>query len=567
VYTESTHLQQQFPNLTGGDGERFKTWLTQATDIFDLPDSVRQFAGELDFERSVGRVIGKVMRIPHLASAVRKSGLTRAHLHALIALAQAGHGYGPDDLVVADWWLQQLGDAANRRIAEVLPPEADDDGFVDYRSAWIRRHAGEGKTMPPPGRAAAKPAAWPPSLEKWSLRLGARLSQLTGATHPGPGDATLDPPIRGVNVFGYFKSPIGLGAASTGLCQALEIAGYQHRDILLPNDAIDDITLDDLFPDLAFHFPWNVVVSYPHIEYQLQATRPRCFFEGRETIGYFAWEQRDFPASWAARLAPYDRLWALSRFAAEAIASGVGRPVSALPCSVETGPGMSKPEARAKFGIPLDKFVVGYIFDAASSIERKNPWALLTAVFNAFERADDVLLVLKIGNGRRPDFVARVNEIAQQAQEACRHVIIITDTLPKRDVEALLCAMDVYVSLHRSEGFGYTLAEAMLLGVPVVATAYSGNLDFMRAGTSHLVSCREVPVRRRDGPFETGTVWAEPDPDHAVSILRGIRADYPAAAAKALLAIEDARAIVSPAAVANAVAALLEGSSAPAAEA
>jgi glycosyltransferase involved in cell wall biosynthesis len=225
---------------------------------------------------------------------------------------------------------------------------------------------------------------------------------------------------------------------------------------------------------------------------------------------------------------------------------------------------MSKPAARAKFGIPLDKFVVGYIFDAASSIERKNPWALLTALFNAFERADDIVLVLKIGNGRRPDFVARVNEIARQAQDACRHVIIITDTLPKHDVEALLCAMDVYVSLHRSEGFGYTLAEAMLLGVPVMATGYSGNLDFMRDSNSHLVHCREVPVLRRDGPFETGTVWAEPDPDHAVSILREIRADYPAAAAKALLAREDARSIVSPAAVANAVAALLESSSAPA---
>ena len=120
--------------------------------------------------------------------------------------------------------------------------------------------------------------------------------------------------------------------------------------------------------------------------------------------------------------------------------------------------------------------------------------------------------------------------------------------------------MDVYVSLHHSEGFGYTLAEAMLLGVPAVATGYSGNLDFMTDHNSHLVAWREVPITRRDGPFESGTVWAEPDIDHAVEILRGIRQDYAAASLRAARAVVDLASVVSPAAVAGSVAAIIDGS-------
>jgi glycosyltransferase involved in cell wall biosynthesis len=323
-----------------------------------------------------------------------------------------------------------------------------------------------------------------------------------------------------------------------------------------------DHSLADLFPDFTFASPRSIDVTYPHIDYQLQAVRPRCFFRGRETWAYVAWEQRDFSAAWRGRLAPYDRLCALSRFAADAIAGGTGRPVEVLPCAVEVGEPLGKREARARHGLPADAFVIGFFFDAASSIERKNPWAVVEAVRRAFGDSRDVHLLLKVGSGERPDFAAPMAELRQRAASACRNVRVITDYLPKREVEALFCALDVYVSLHRSEGFGYTLAEAMLLGVPCVATRYSGNLDFMNDANSSLVDCREVVVQAREGPFELGTLWGEADLDHAAALLRTHYDDPQAAARRARAAAVAVADVLSPAAVARTLEGLLTGRSA-----
>lgn len=556
LHAESPHLQEQFPDVTGADFPRFKEWLAEAGDVLDCPGPVRDFISGFDFERSMARVLGKSLRIPGLVDEIRRDDYGRDHLARLVGGAQAGCGYGADDLVIADWWLEGLGDVARRRVRSLLPPEAGQHGFAEYLGAWCRRH-GIVDAVTSPDEVDRTVAA----LEQ-SIVDGTEPGEHLAA---GRARAALVPQPRGVNVFGYFRSPIGLGTATTGLCRALECAGYEHRDLVIPNDSLDaSFTLDDLFPDFAFNYRRNIVVSYPHIEYQLQSVRPRCFFEGRETIGYFAWEQRDFPSAWSDRLAPYDKLCALSRFAAEGIARGVGRPVAVLPCVVETGAPVPKAAARAQFGIAADAFVVGYVFDAASSIERKNPLAVVDAVEKAFGRSRDVLLILKVGSGRRLEFASQMAEIERRVA-ALPGSTVIKDDLPRRDLEVLMCAMDVYLSLHRSEGFGYTLAEAMLLGIPAVATGYSGNLDFMTDRNSHLVAAREVVITKREGPFENGTVWAEPDIDHAVEILRRIRHDYSAACRRAADAVADLGSIVSAGAVAQSVAAIIEGTASGAA--
>jgi glycosyltransferase involved in cell wall biosynthesis len=558
LYAESAHLQEHFPDVAGVDFLRFRDWLASAGDVFDYPQNVRDFIPALDFERSMARVLGKSLRIPGLVEGIRRDGYNRAHLAALVGDAQHGCGYGADDLVIADWWLAHLGEAATRRIRALAPSEAGDVGFRDYLTAWCTRRGICDASTPPKEIDCVVASLQQCIVERAELTDVLAIASVA-APHVERARAALVPHARGINVFGYFRSPIGLGTATIGLCRALESAGYQHQDLVISNDALDaDVTLDDLFQDFAFNYPRNIVVSYPHIEYQLQSVRPRCFFDGRETIGYFAWEQRDFPSPWADRLLPYDKLCALSLFSAAGIARGVNRPVAVLPCVVETGAPVPKATARARFGIPAGTFVVGYVFDAASSIERKNPLAVIDAVEKAFGRSRDVVLVLKIGSGRRPDFAPQIAEI-ERRMEALPGSIVIKDYLPRGDVEALICAMDVYLSLHRSEGFGYTLAEAMLLGIPAVATGYSGNLDFMTDDNSHLVASREVTITRREGPFESGTVWAEPDIDHAVEILRHIHRDYSAACQRAADAVAEVASVVSPAAVAESVAAVIDG--------
>ena len=97
--------------------------------------------------------------------------------------------------------------------------------------------------------------------------------------------------------------------------------------------------------------------------------------------------------------------------------------------------------------------------------------------------------------------------------------IIIDDVYTRRDVLELLSSLDVYVSLHRSEGFGLTCAEAMALGVPVIASGYSGNLDFMNAENSLLVPVQRITTDRPYGPYPAGTVWGEPDLQVAAELM------------------------------------------------
>lgn len=581
IYENSPQLKAHFLNIADADSDRFQSWLKSEFDkIYEAPDDVLAFVASFDFERSVARILGKVLRVPHLVEEIRRDGFRREYLTSLIGLSQGGYGYDANDIVVFDWWLDLLGSDVHRRIAELLPPEAGQPRFRNYLAAWCR-----GRGIVASSEAPAVAARVSEALDRFLSHVQA--DEHSGAGSPGSdrqfeafsnrirsggeslrlADAeveaklrrALDPEPRGINVFGYFKSPIGLGAVADGLCKSFAVAGYTPKKLVIPSDAMDaDFATADLFQDFAFNYPRNLVVSYPHIDYQLQAVRPRCLFAGRETIGYFAWEQRDFPVMWRERLAPYDKLCALSRFAADSISRGVGRPVEVLPCTVEVGEPVAKDVARARFGIPLGKFVIGYIFDAASSIERKNPWAVIDAVANAFGHSDEVILVLKVGSGERPDLAPRTAEIRRRAARICGGAMLITDYLPKRDVEMLMCAFDVYVSLHRSEGFGYTLAEAMLLGVPTVASRYSGNLDFMNDENSYLIDCKEIVVTKREGPFETGTVWGNPDIDHAVETLRRIRANYPEAVARTHRSFASLNDTVSPAGVAKAITRILE---------
>ena len=150
--------------------------------------------------------------------------------------------------------------------------------------------------------------------------------------------------------------------------------------------------------------------------------------------------------------------------------------------------------------------------------ERKNPLAVVEAFKRAFPNDDDVLLVLKCSN-------AEVDpENATRLREATRHdrVRLIEGYVLRHEVTSLIAASDAYVSLHRSEGFGLTMAEAMSAGRIVIATGYSGNMEFMRPDNSFLVRHRLVEATEDHGPYRKGTEWAEPDVDHATELMRWV---------------------------------------------
>jgi glycosyltransferase involved in cell wall biosynthesis len=215
--------------------------------------------------------------------------------------------------------------------------------------------------------------------------------------------------------------------------------------------------------------------------------------------------------------------------------------------------------------MPRNRFNVFYAFDVMSVVERKNPFGVIEAYRRAFgKRSDGTRLVLKVHQleraaglessvGLPPDFAARLRREMEEIGG-----VLITRSLSRAEMTALMGGCDVYLSLHRSEGFGLTLAEAMMLGRPCIATGYSGNLDFMNVGNSHLVAWRRVTLDRTHGPYEAGTSWAEPDLDHAASLLVRVRENPEEAMAKATLAREQLQRDYSPEGVGRAMVGRLE---------
>jgi glycosyltransferase involved in cell wall biosynthesis len=212
---------------------------------------------------------------------------------------------------------------------------------------------------------------------------------------------------------------------------------------------------------------------------------------------------------------------------------------------------------KRRHGLDPDTFVVLYVFDANSSIERKNPEAALRAFSGAFGPKDPVQLCIKVSNSGKLEHRQRLHTFFREAVKLGSRVRIVTENQSRLETLNLISAVDCYMSLHRSEGFGYTCAEAMGYGVPVIATRYSGNLDYMDDLTAYLVDAKEVEVQRAEGPFQRGSVWAEPDLDSAVHALQTVFRNRDEAVARGVRGQELIRSRLSPAAIGRRVAALL----------
>jgi glycosyltransferase involved in cell wall biosynthesis len=230
-------------------------------------------------------------------------------------------------------------------------------------------------------------------------------------------------------------------------------------------------------------------------------------------IVYPAWELPRYPEEWARELEHYDEVWAASRYARDSFASTVQRPVLHMPLPCQ--PLLGRQHARRHFGLSQTAYVFLFFFDFTSFVDRKNPFALLSAFAKLREARPyaDVQLVVKV-NHRESD-AAGFARLVAALEPHRRHALLVDRGLGDDEVKSLVRACDAFVSLHRAEGFGLGLGEAMYFGKPVVATGYSGNLDFMTPETALLVGHTLVPVREAQYPHAAGQVWAEPDVDEA----------------------------------------------------
>lgn len=239
-------------------------------------------------------------------------------------------------------------------------------------------------------------------------------------------------------------------------------------------------------------------------------------------IVYPAWELPRYPREWAAQLDRFDEIWAPSRFIQSALEAAVSRPVHLLPLACEVG--IHTFRSRRYFGIPEAAYAFLFYFDFRSFAARKNPAAVIEAFARACARAPEcnATLVIKVhGSAAAPEALAALQ--AQLARLAMPYVLIDRQ-MDDNDTKCLARCCDCFVSLHRAEGFGRGLAEAMYLGKPVIATRHSGNLDFMDDDSALLVDCELIPVRDGEYPHWQSQVWADADVEqaagHMLSLLR-----------------------------------------------
>lgn len=235
---------------------------------------------------------------------------------------------------------------------------------------------------------------------------------------------------------------------------------------------------------------------------------------GRYRIAYWAYELPRVPKHWVRASSAFHEIWAPSAFVADAlIASGVKTPVRTMPHPVAVG----SPAAMRRAGD--NGFAVLTMGDLKSSASRKNLLGSIEIYKRAFPReAPGTRLIVKIQSGEAQ---AGFQDAANAAIGGRGDIALRTERLTDAEVGQMIASASVFLSPHRSEGYGLTIAEALLAGVPALATGWSGNMDFMEALPELLIAYALAPVNDAAGVYkDTALEWAEPNIDDAVQKLR-----------------------------------------------
>jgi glycosyltransferase involved in cell wall biosynthesis len=327
-----------------------------------------------------------------------------------------------------------------------------------------------------------------------------------------------------VCVAGLLSTPTGIGEGGRLCGRALAELGYDVLNVDL-SDLLQGRPAKGGRPPLLERGPGTVILHFnPDNLPAILTLLGRRRLRGKRIIGYWAWELARIPEAWRPAFAEVDEVWAPSRFVADAVRPFTEKPVRVVPHPAAQGRiGRPRREAFGTAGI----FAALCMFSFASSFPRKNPVAAVQAFRRAFGDAADRLLIVKVSDG--DESPEEMEELRAAIGEAS-NIRIEERRLGDEERLDLIASVDVLLSLHRSEGFGLVLAEAMLAGVPVIATAWSGNVDFMDEASAMLVPCRMIPASDRRGIYDPGEFWADPDVEAAAEKLAAL-AGNPAAAA------------------------------------
>lgn len=352
----------------------------------------------------------------------------------------------------------------------------------------------------------------PSSLREWVDRfyLYPKLPCLTG-----PRDGNSGP----LTILGYFHSGLGIGEAARQQVLALRHAGISHAWMDVSHvQGIRDLE-DQRFtgvPAFPGTGPILVHVNASETGRILKYFPPRNLTR-RPIIGFWAWELNRPPLDWWRAFQYLDELWVPSEFVAEVFRPASPVPVRTVPIPVQRPP--TEGLGRIDFGIPEGTCLFLCMADGRSDLARKNISGSIRAFKMAHGDNPKAVLVVKLHHA---DFYMAEFRSLQGEMQGARNIRLLTQFLSSPAIGDLIRVSDIFVSLHRAEGFSLPLAQAMLLGKPVIATAYSGNMTFMNQRVARLIDYSLVPVRssRRVYARIPGAVWADANLDQAASAMK-----------------------------------------------
>lgn len=328
----------------------------------------------------------------------------------------------------------------------------------------------------------------------------------------------------GYNLIGYARGQFGIGEDVRMAALAMQAANIPFsiyniepgREVCQGDNSVEALISDQLPYSVNLFCTTGIETA------RLAAVFGSVLFDGRRTIGYWPWELPEWPAEWRHAYDLVDEVWASSRHTYDAYTKTSPKPVRHMPMTVTID--HSAGLERRDFGLPESPFLFVFSFDALSGLARKNPQACMQAFRDAFPRGDErVGLVVKAMRAEpgNPVWEALLEDARKDGR-----ISIIDETLSRGQVLDLYRSCDCFVSLHRAEGFGRGIAEAMQLGKPVIVTGWSGNMDFTTAGTAALVKYDLRGVAEGEYPFAAGMQWAEPEVGHASDWMRRLAEDH-----------------------------------------
>lgn len=346
---------------------------------------------------------------------------------------------------------------------------------------------------------------------------------------------TIGTETPGLNVVGLLSAQLGNGEHGRLMLDTLKRSAIPHS--IVDHEAtvsVRDTSLLHGSLTRGFRHDVDLLLLNADLVESTLHTFGRSGRPGRATVGFWAWETTVFPERFLPALQRVDEVWGVSQFVADAIsplAAHASTTVVAMPAPM---PQVRRRTARdevapitAALGIPESRHVVFFSFDYFSVAERKLPWAAVEAFRQAFPSAsvasDAPLLVIKSLNH---EFYPLERERLLHAVRGRHHrhdrddIVLIEAYVSAAERDALVMRADTYLSLHRSEGFGLTMAEAMAVGTPVIATGWSGNLSFMTPENSFLVDVEVVDIAQDVRVYGGLGQWAEPSISHAAELLQ-----------------------------------------------